>query len=1051
MFARTSIKRPVTTVMVTLIVFLVGIIAYKNLELAYMPSMDAPMVVVSTSYSGAGPEEMEELITKPIEETVATMTGVDSISSTSSVGSSMVMIEFVDGTDLDDATQDLREKIDRVKGRLPDDADEPSIMKMDMNSESLQIGIISDAYEDSDTLYNFCDNKLTSRFEKIAGVSSVSISGGSEEEVEITVNPEMLQQYGITISTIRQKLSSENSNTPTGEILQGDTDLQLRAVGEFKSLEEIRSLVIKTSGGNVIQLSDVATVEQKIKDKENLSLINGKQGIMYFLDKQSDANIVTVTDNINEAISEIERDYPELEIIMLTTTADYIKTSISNVISTAFESAIIAVIVLLIFLRDPKTSIIIGVSIPTSIVATFAMMYLKGMTMNTISMGGIVIGIGMLVDNSVVVLENIFTYWKKGYAPKEAALKGTNEVAMAVTASTLTTVAVFGPLIFVSGMIGQMLQDLAYTICFALFASLIVSLTFVPMACSVLLSNEAHKVKKKKNIFTYIGGIWLLGLEKLDSGYQRVLKLALKHRIKTVIIVVACFCLSLTTIPFLGMDLMSRTDEGSMSVSIEMPDGTKYELMEEMLYKVINTIGDIPEVEMTSARVGGGGMGGGSSSVRVSYELCDKEERERSTDDIVKETKEKVKNIAGAKITVSASSNAMGSMGGGSKLSLKITGSETDTLREISDDLIELISQIPGASEVETSLDDSIAEGNIVLNRAKAAKYGLSTSDISSAVSTAVSGSTATEYKVDGTEIDVVIKYPEDRIEYINDLNTLNITTAQGTVIPLSEVAEVTIGESAVSINREDQERYITISASFDGATTSNVQSLVQEKLNSYVFPDNYEYEFGGNMKTMQESFTSLYYVLLVAILLVYMIMASQFESIIYPFIVMFSMPLAVTGGLFGLFITGQSITVTALMGIIMLVGMVVNNAIVLVDYANQLIRERNMECDEALLEAGPSRLRPILMTTLTTVVGLLPMAFATSSGMETQQPLGIVVIFGLSISTLVTLVFIPVLYSLINSLKNRINNFVKKHKKIEEYDKIEEKIENSEKGADIK
>lgn len=1052
MFSRTSIKRPVTTVMVTLIVFLVGIIAYKNLELAYMPSMDAPMVVVSTSYSGAGPEEMEELITKPIEETVATMTGVDSISSTSSVGSSMVMIEFVDGTDLDDATQDLREKIDRVKGRLPDDANEPTIMKMDMNSESLQIGVVSDAYEDADTLYNFCDDKLTSRFEKIAGVSSVSLSGGSDKEIEITVNPEKLQQYGISIATIRQKLSSENSNTPTGEILQGDTDLQLRAIGEFKSLDEIRQLVIQTSGGNIIQLSDVATVEEKTKDKENISLINGKQGIMFFLDKQSDANIVTVTDNINEAISQIEADYPDLDIIMLTTTADYIKTSISNVISTAFESAIIAVLILLIFLRDLRTSIIIGISIPTSIVATFAMMYLKGMTMNTISMGGIVIGIGMLVDNSVVVLENIFTYWKKGYPPKEAALKGANEVAMAVTASTLTTVAVFGPLIFVSGMIGQMLQDLAYTICFALFASLIVSLTFVPMACSVLLSNEAHKVKKKKSIFTYIGGIWLLGLEKLDSGYQKVLRLALKHRIKTVIIVIICFSASLSTIPFLGMDLMSRTDEGSMSVSIEMPNGTKYELLEEMLYKVLDTVGDIPEVEMTSARVGGGGMGGGGgSSANINYELCDKEDRERSTDDIVKETKEKLKNIAGAKITVSASANAMGSMGGGSNLSLKITGSETDTLRQISDDLIELISQIPGASEVETSLDDSIAEGNIVLNRAKAAKYGLSTSDIASAVSTAVSGSTATEYKVDGTEIDVVIKYPEDRVEYINDLNTLNITTAQGTVIPLSEVAEVTIGESAISINREDQERYITITAKFDGASTSDVQSLVQEKLNSYVFPDNYEYEFGGNMKTMQESFTSLYYVLLVAILLVYMIMASQFESIIYPFIVMFSMPLAVTGGLLGLFITGQSITVTALMGIIMLIGMVVNNAIVLVDYTNQLIRENGMECNEALLSAGPSRLRPILMTTLTTIIGLLPMAFATSSGMEIQQPLGIVVIFGLSISTLVTLVFIPVLYSLVNSLKNRINGFIKKHKKVEEDEQIEEIIENSEEGDDIK
>ncbi len=1029
MISDVSIRRPVTTVMVILIIFLAGVIAYQNLELAYMPTMDSPMAVVSTSYNGAGPEEIEELITKPIEQTVSTLTGVDTISSTSSTGSSMVMIEFVDGTDLDQATQDLREKIDRVKGRLPDDANEPSIMKMDMNSESISVGIISDKYSDVDTLYNMCDDKLTSRFEKIEGVSSVSIGGGSEEEVEITINPEKLQQYGISISNIRQKLSSENANTPTGEILQGDTDLQLRAVGEFKSLEEIKQLVISTSGGNIIQLSDVADVNKTTKEKENLSLINGKQGVMYQLTKQSDANIVTVTDNIISAINEIKADYPELDIQMLTTTADYIKTSVDNVVKTAFQSALIAVFVLLVFLRDPRTSVIIGISIPTSIVATFAMMYLKSMTMNTISMGGIVIGIGMLVDNSVVVLENIFTYHKNGFSPKEAASKGANEVAMAVTASTLTTIAVFGPLIFVSGMIGQLLQDLAYTICFALLASLVVSLTFVPMACSVLLSRQdKKKVKNKKNnIFTKIGNGWLFVLDSIDNGYQRLLRIALKHRIKTVVIVIILFAASLSTLSFMNMDLMSRTDESAMSVSISMPNGTKYELKEEMLFKVLDTIGEIPEAEMTFARVGGGGGGGrGGGSASINYNLVDKEERSRSTDEIVAETKQKVKNIAGAEIAVSASSNAMGSMGGGSALSLKITGEETDTLKEISDDLIDLISSIDGATEVESSLDDAVPEGNIVINRAKAAKYGLSTSDIANTVSTAVSGSTATTYKIDGTEIDVVVKYPQDRIKYINDLNSLNITTAQGAVIPITEVADLNMGESAVSINRENQQRYITISAKFDGAATSQVQSLVQEKLNSYVFPDNYEYEFGGNMRTMQESFTNLFYVLLVAILLVYMIMASQFESLIYPFIVMFSMPLAVTGGIFGLFITGQSFTATSFMGIIMLVGMVVNNAIVLVDYTNRLIKFKNMQCTEALLEAGPARLRPILMTTLTTVIGLVPMAVAISSGMETQQPLGIVVIFGLSVSTLVTLVLIPVLYSITNSIKNRIRKLIK-------------------------
>jgi len=1028
MISKVSIKRPVTTVMVILIVFLAGIMAYSGLELAYMPSMDAPMAVVSTSYSGAGPEEMEELITKPVEEALATLTGVDTISSTSSTGSSMVMVEFVDGTDLDNAAMDMREKIDRIKGRLPDGAGDPTIMKMDMNSDSVNVGITSSKY-DVNSLYNLLDEYVTSRFERIDGVSSVSINGGTDTEIQIIVNPEKLNGYGITINSLKQSLSAENTNQPAGEILQGDTDLQLRAVGEFKSINDIANLPITTSDGNMIYISDVAQVKEVECEKERMSLINGTEGIMYSITKQSDANIVTVTANINSAISEIKADYPDLDIIMLTNTAEYIETSVHNVVETAFQSAIIAVLVLLFFLRDFKTSLIIGVSIPTSIVATFGMMYLKGMTMNTISMGGVVIGIGMLVDNSVVVLENIYTHWKNGEKPKQAAENGANEVAMAVTASTLTTIAVFGPLIFVSGMVGTMLQDLAYTICFALAASLAVSLTFVPMACSILLSNEENLLGKKKTIFTYIGGIWLLGLESIDKLYQIILKLALRFRIITVIIVVICFISSLSIIPLVGMDLMSNTDEGSASIRISMPNGTIFEVSQEIVMKVLSRIEDIPEIEMTYANIGGGGGGRGSrggTSSSVNINLCDKEERTRSTDDIAKEIEERLRDIAGAEITVSSSNSAMGSMGGGSQLSLKIIGDETDTLRQIGDDLIELFSQIQGAREIESSLDNAIVEGNIVLNRAKASLYGISTNDLATAINTAVTGTVATEYKVDGTEIDVRIKYDDDRIKYLPDLKNLTIAAKNGVQIPLTEVADIVMGESAVSINRENQQRYITITGKFDGLDTSTVQTLVQEKLNSYVFPDNYSYEFGGNMRTMNDSFSSLYTALAVAILLVYMIMASQFESLIYPFIVMFSMPLAITGGVLGLFVTGQSITVTAFMGFIMLVGMVVNNAIVLVDYTNQLI-EKGMECNEALLAAGPSRLRPILMTTLTTVIGLLPMALATSSGMETQQPLGIAVIFGLSISTIITLILIPVLYSLVNGFRQLIRKIKRK------------------------
>jgi HAE1 family hydrophobic/amphiphilic exporter-1 len=1020
-----------------MIVFLVGILAYNSLELAYMPTTESPMAVISTTYTGAGPEEIEDLITKPIEETVATLTGVDSITSTSSTGSSMVMIEFVDGTDIDVATQDLRDKLDQVSGRLPDDASEPTIMKMDMNSESIAIGVTSTKY-DTNELYSYCDNNITTEFEKIANISSVSIMGGSDDVVEITVDQNKLDNYGITINTIRQKLSSENTNTPAGNIYQGSTQLQLRAVGEFESLNDIKDMVISTSGGNIVRVGDVADVQLVTEDKESLFLINGTPGIRYSLDKQSDANIVTVSDAIEETIAQLENDYPELDFVLLTTTSDYIKTSIDNVVKTAFEAAIIAFFILLFFLRDFRTAIIICVSIPTSIFATFAMMYLKGMTMNTISMGGLVIGIGMLVDNSTVVLDNISKCHDRGLPPKEAAYVGAKEVSLAIMASTLTNIAVFAPLLFVNGMIGQMLQDLSYTICFALAASIVTALTVVPMAAALIMRrNDKKKKNARKTPFTLISDAMLALLNFIDRLYKALLRRALKFKILTIVIVLICFGATLSTGTSLGMNLMSSADESAASISATMPDGISYEKKEAKLYEILDAMGDIPEAETIYANVGGGGMGGRGGGISVSINLVDKEERTRSVDDIVTELKQKMANIAGAEITVSASSNAMGSFGGGSNLSLKITGSETDELKQISDDICEMLENMDGASNVSSSFDSAVPEGNIVLNRAKAAKYGISTSDLASAVSTAVSGATATTYKINGTEIDVKILYPEDSVKYLKDVSNITIKTSQGVNIPLTEVADIEMSESATSISREDQQRYVTVSAAFDGMDSSAVQTLVENELQNYVFPDGYSYSFGGTMEMMQSSFTSLGYVLLVGILLIYMILASQFESFIEPLILMAAMPISLTGGLFGLFITGQSITATALMGFIMLVGMVVNNAIVLVDVTKQIREREGLGADEALLIAGPTRLRAILMTTLTTIISLMPMAFGGGSGMESQQPLAIVVIFGMAISTLVTLVFVPVAYSITDKIVNFFKRLIFKPEP-----EVEEEIE---------
>ncbi len=1006
--------------MMILMVFIGGIVAYQNLEIAFMPSVEMPQIYIGTSYQGAGPEEVEEMVTKPLEKVLSTVSDIKNVRSWSSLGYSQVSLEFREGVDLDQKTNDVRDKLEMVY--LPDDADKPSIYKYNTEDQnnSIIVGIRSKRYNQY-TLYNIVNDRLKNRFESVEGVSGVEIWGGRQYEVELTVDPADLSGYGVTIDDISNAISNENRNTSAGSVAQGDSSMSLRAVGEFKSEEDIKNVPIRTSKGNIIHVSDIANVKKVEKESNIVTIINGEDGIMLSLAKQSGANIVTVSEDIEKEIESIKKEFGDLEIELIDSTSDYIKSSIGSITTTAFESSIVAVFILLLFLRDWRSSLVIGLSIPASIMATFGLMYITGITMNIISMGGIVIGIGMLVDNSVVVLENINTYYKRGFSPQDAAVEGSKEVAMAVTASTLTSIAVFGPIAFVPGTVGAIVKDLSYTICFALMASLVVSLTFVPMACSKLLSRQKRRKDKKRFILAFLGDICAKFLDGLDSFYRKVLALSLRHRIKTTIIVIMVFVISLVSYFSLTRELMGDTDEGTCYVYVDLPEGTEFDKTKEVFYNVLDIIGDIPETESSVARASG-------NYIYINYQFCDKEKRNRSTNEIANEIYEKIKNLAGVDISIYGSGTAMGSMGGSSDISLRVTGQDNESLKQAGKDIVKLLNTIPGARNIKTSLDDATAEGNIIINRDKAAKYGVSASAIANAVSAAVDGAKATTIKTDGTEIDVVIKYDGDKAKYLSDVKNITIPTSSGKLIPVNEVAEFVIGDSALTISRENLQRYINVTGSFDGLEMSQIQQAVQEKMDNYIMPAGCSYSFGGSMETMEEMMKTLTTVLVVSVLLVYMIMASQFESLIYPFIIMFSMPIAITGGMLGLFVTRQSITAMSMLGFIMLIGMVVNNAIVLVDYTNQLRREKGLGHNDALIEAGPARLRPILMTTLTTIIGIMPMIFSQSSGMETQQPLGIVVVFGLAFSTVITLVFIPVLYSAITAVRNKIARRIAKY-----------------------
>ena len=666
MFSKICIKRPVTTIMVLLIVLMAGIVSVFSLKLDLMPNIDLPVAIVSTTYVGAGPDEIEKLVTKPLEDALGTVSSVDKITSVSSDNSSMVIVQFVDGTDIDMAAIDMREKVDLVKSSLPDDANDPMVLKLDVTAmSSIVVGLESDSM-DLKTLNSLVEDSISDSYEKIDGVASVTSIGGIEEEVQIVVDPEKLEGYGLTESSISQVLAAENLNMPGGSLKQGTLDLTVRTEGEFKSVEEIGELPLTTNLGAVIHLRDVATVELVDKDMESYALIDGKPSMLLLVQKQSDANTVDVSKKISKQLAKTESDFPQIHATLITDTADYITSSVSNMVSTAFQAAFLAVIVILLFLRSGKMSFIIGVSIPTSIIATFALMWSQGMTMNLISMGGLTIGIGMLVDNSIVVLEIIYQKIKLGMNPDDAAAEGANEVASAVAASTLTTLGVFVPLMFVTGVMGDIFKELSLTVCFALIASLIVSLTFVPMACAKLLDpkklmaengEESEREGRKIGILIRILNRWGKWLEKLDSGYRKVLHFCLLNKKKVFIFVVIAFILSMFTLPVVGVNLMPDMDEGSVTVTVKLPDGTILDETEKMIDTVTDRLKDMPEIDTYYAMVGNSGYsmnGGGTNSATLGLTLVDAKERNVTSKEFAMNLEESLKDIPGCEITASA-------------------------------------------------------------------------------------------------------------------------------------------------------------------------------------------------------------------------------------------------------------------------------------------------------------------------------------------------------------------------------------------------------------
>ena len=1020
MFARFSVKKPVTITMMILIVIVLGVVSLSKLQIDLLPQMDLPYVMVQTSYSGAGPEEIENLVTKPLEQTVATVENIEGVISYSNEGSSILLMQFAFSTDMDEVMLQLRENIDLVEGFLPEGTTSPIVAKLDPNAMPIiQLAVSSNG--DIITTQKIAEDVISPRLERVEGTASAGVSGGLEQEVEIMLKEEALKGYNLSSSYIGQMLQAANINLPGGAVKKGNNELTVRTIGEFKSIEEIRNLSIPLSTGGTIRLQDIADVNLSNKDQSSITKLDGKEVVQISVMKQSDGNTVNVAKSVDKELEKIKLEYPDINIVTIFNQADYINFAIDNLVRTAISGGFLAIVVLLVFLRSFKTTLVIALSIPISIITTFVILFFTDITLNMMTIGGLALGIGMLVDNSIVVLENIYRNRSLGMDRTKASIDGANEVSMAVTASTLTTVAVFIPIVFTGGLAATIFKDFALSIVIALFSSLMIALTLVPMLSSKLVSVknlESEEAQEKKH-------------GPLIVSYKKVLGWSLKHRFITITISVAMFVASIVMVASVGAEFFPATDEGMINVTVSLPAGSETHEVDEVLKEVQSSIQDIPEVVSIFTSAGSSGVmsiGGSSNGGSISVILSDLSERDRSAKEISDEIRKIVKDVPGAEMSVTESSMMMMGTGSG-QISISVKGDEIETLKSIGNDFKNIIENVEGTREVTTSYEDGIPQVQIIADRGIASQYGLTTAQIGSAVSSTLSGSNVTKFKVDGNELDVVLKGDNMYGQSMSLLEMLPVPTPTGSNVPLSEVADIRIEDGPISIMRENQTRVLTVSGSVVGRDIQSVSTEIHNLLNEYEMPYGYIYTFGGETEQIVETFTDLAMVMIVAIVLVYMIIAAQFESLIQPLSIMFSVPLALSGGFIGLFVTGLPLNVIGIIGLIILVGIVVNNAIVLIDYINNR-RNRGEDRTSAILKAGPIRIRPIMMTALTTILGLVPMAMGIGEGAELTQSMGVVVIGGLSLSTVLTLVVVPVMYTIFDDIAGFFKGKFKKNKK---------------------
>ena len=1011
----TSIKRPIATTMVYMIVLVLGVVGFRYLPVDLLPPIEYPRLSVQVSYPNVGPEEIETIITDQLENALSGVANVEEMTSQSEEGSSWVSLNFSQNTNLDEAANDVRAALDRVRRSLPDEADNPRVRKFDPNDSPIVI-LGAQTTRSLDELTLILEEEITSRLEQISGVGAIDVWGGIDREIRVDLKRDRLAASGLTAIDVQNAIVAENNTLPGGNVKDGLTQLYVRTLGEFTDINQISETIITRVDGRPIRVRDVATVRDAFEDVGRVVRINDEPMIRMGIRKQSGANTVAVSEGIQREVNRINSERDDINLMVVIDQSDFIQDSIDNVQEAAIWGALLAIVVLYLFLRNGSTTFIIATAIPVSIVATFGLLYFGGLTLNQMSFGGLALGVGLIVDNAIVVLENIVRLRGRGKSLAESSLTGTREVGGAIIASTITTSVIFLPVVFMQTITGTLFQELALVVVFALACSLLVALTLVPMLASKFMTIKADSELTEKD-----KGWFQKKFERFENRYSEFLKMAIQRRYLVFTVSALLVGGSFYALKFVDTELAPETEADEISIDFYLADGMNIAVADDYLDELVAKVKEVApmdQVEYVSTEVRNG-------RAEVELKLLDASERTISSYDMADNIRDQIEgSIPGGSFRVQAQTGLwilrriFGS-GGDEAIQLQLRGHDVDIANELAEQIRYRMEEIPEVRDVRSDREDRRPEQNIVFDRERISALGLTGREVAQAIQANVGGVRAGVYREGGDEFDITVRLQEsDRMSTL-DLSNISVRTASGDIIPVSTVIDQQAGEGPESINRINGQRVTYITANLEaGVPLGNAVEKIQASLSDLQLPMGFSIVYGGEYEEQQKAQTDFIISILMALVLIYMVMAAQFERFLDPLIVMFSVPVAVVGVVPTLLLTGTTLNMQSIMGIIMLIGIVVNNAIVLVDYINLMRRDRKMNVFQAVVESGKLRLRPILMTTLTTVLGLLPLSFGLGAGGEIQAALARVVIGGLTASTLITLVLIPVVYITANDLK---------------------------------